>query len=307
MTDWLYPLSSTSGYWFQLPDGSRTKDTSPANFEATVLRGSPDKTWTVARNYKQMKAGDRVCIYYGTSDGDLGIVGLATVTSVDPPADGRADAHLRWDKRRTRNLLTNPLPAREVRRFILRPRAAVENLSNHPQLVRRLERHTKSSPTKAKMPGAERAKTSTITYCPPRKVTVYRRHDALIWPVQTRLETCGWAKIVFDVRPRRVDLAMGKRKVVLLIEFKTVARSASKAVREAFAQLCEYDWRHGMLHPRDTSKVHRWAVFERQPSKDDVRFLEDSRILVSWANSTAKRLIHGKETRERLIELSVAP
>ncbi len=63
VNDWLYPLSSKSGYWFEMPDGSRTNDTSPASFEASVLRASADESWTVAQNFKQINVGDRVWVY----------------------------------------------------------------------------------------------------------------------------------------------------------------------------------------------------------------------------------------------------
>ncbi len=111
VTDWLYPLSSKSDFWFELPDGTSTQDTSPANFEASVLRAASDDYWTVATNYRQVKQGDRVWVYYGGADGDLGVVGLGIVSGVDAPAGGRADVHLRWDRTRTRRLLLKPVPA----------------------------------------------------------------------------------------------------------------------------------------------------------------------------------------------------
>lgn len=176
MNDWLYPLSSTSGFYFEMPDRSRTDNTSPANFEASVLRADPNDRWTIAHNYRQVQAGDRVWIYYGRSDGDLGVVGLATVRRIDPPTDGRADVHLRWDRPRTRRLIKNPVNAAEVRAFIW-ARAAVANLSVHPALVRRLRRRADAADETSRP--SQRATVSTITYTPPRQITVHRRHDAL--------------------------------------------------------------------------------------------------------------------------------
>jgi len=183
---------------------------------------------------------------------------------------------------------------------------AVTNLSAHPQLVRRLLRHAGISAKSAPAINMPTASSSTITYTPPSKITAHRRHDALIGPVRIRLETCGWQAVPFDVAPRRVDLAMAKGRRVLLIEFKTITRSTFKPVREAFAQLHEYDWRNQMLHPRDLRKVHRWAVFERRPDDDDIQFLEDSGLLVSWASKRSRRLVHGDETQRRLLRLSVS-
>lgn len=124
-------------------------------------------------------------------------------------------------------------------------------------------------------------------------------------PLQTRLTTCGWHRIDFDVAPMLVDLAMARRKRVLLIEFRTITCSTSKPVREAFAQLHEYRWRHRMLHPQDRWNVDLWAVFEKCPNDDDIGFLEDSGVLVSWVSREARRFLHGKDTREQLETLSI--
>jgi hypothetical protein len=137
---WLYPLSSTSGFYFVLPDGTTTTDTSPANFKKSVLREVSDDCWTVATNYLNIRAGDRVWVYYGQADGDLGVVGLATVRDVTEPVGHRADIELRWDKAATRRLLINPVPASEVRRYLW-PRAAVANLTPHTALVKELLDH----------------------------------------------------------------------------------------------------------------------------------------------------------------------
>lgn len=303
VSDWLYPLSSKSAFRFVMPDGSITNDTSPANFEASVLRASPDDQ-TVAQNYKQIRRGDRMWIYYGRADGDLGVVGLATVSGIDAPFGRRADVHLRWDKKRTRHLILDPLPASEVRKFVW-PRAAVANLSPHPGLIRRLERQSGAVSGKTPVAQFAKAKGGTITYVPPAQITVHRRHDALIGPVATRLGTCGWHSIPFDVSPMRADLAVAKKKCILLIEFKTIARFTFRPVREAFAQLHEYSWRHRMLHPQERRKIELWAVLERRPSDDDIRLLEDSGVLVSWASSKARRLIHGSQTTHRLARLSI--
>lgn len=303
VADWVYPLSSRSGFWFELPDGSSTQDTSPANFEASVLRATSDDYWTISTNYRRVRPGDRVWVYYGHADGDLGVVGLARVRRTSPPADGRADLHLRWDKARTRRLILNPVPAPFVRQFIW-PRAAVAGIHAHPKLVARLQRHADLAPAgpTTKAP----ATASTITYTPPRRITVHRRHDALIGPVRTRLETCGWRIDPFVVRPRRVDLAMAKGKRVLLIEFKTIGRSTFQAVRDAFAQLHEYRWRYRSLQPADGRDIDMWAVLERRPEDDDVRFLEDLGLLVSWASPAGRRLDHGVGTLRRLRRLSIS-
>ena len=76
--DWLYPLSSRSGYWFIREDGSETEDTGPDSFIQSIYREAED-SWTLATNYRRVDKGDRVWPYYGIWDGDLGIVGLANL------------------------------------------------------------------------------------------------------------------------------------------------------------------------------------------------------------------------------------
>jgi hypothetical protein len=302
---WLYPLSSTSGFWFVLPDGTTTPDTSPANFEKSVLQKDTDDFWTVASNYRRIRAGDRVWVYYGQVDGDLGVVGLATVRDVTEPEDGRADIELRWDKPGTRRLLVDPVPASEIRRY-LRPRAAVANLTPHTALLKELlERAGRGSGRAARKP-APKATSSTITYSPPASVIVRRRHDALIDPVRTRLETSGWSVDPFDVNPRRVDLAMRKGRHLLLMEFKTFNASPRAAVREAFAQLHEYRWRYQRAHPNLRRTIHPWSIFERKPDDDDVAFLEAFDVLVSWADRSRRRMSHGDRTLPKLRSVGVA-
>jgi hypothetical protein len=302
---WLYPLSSTSDFWFVLPDGTETQDTSPANFEKSVLREGSDDCWTVASNYRRIGPGDRVWVYYGRADGDLGVVGLATVRDVTDPEDGRADIELRWDKAATRRLLIDPVPASEVRRY-LRPRAAVANMAPHTALVNELLERAGRGKGRAPRKAAPKARSSTITYSPPASVTVRRRHDALIDPVRTRLETSGWSVDPFDVNPRRVDLAMRKGRHLLLMEFKTFNASPRAAVREAFAQLHEYRWRYERAHPSLRRTIHPWSIFERRPDDDDVAFLEAFDVLVSWADRSRRRMTHGDRTLPKLRSVGVA-
>ena len=304
MSDWLYPLSSQSNFYFELPGGRYTKDTSPANFERSVLRTQSDDQWTVAQNFRRMTKGDRVWIYYGHSDGDLGVVGLGVVDHVDPPNGRRADVHLRWDKARTRRLLVAPLPAAQVRKYVW-PRGAVADLSPHPALVRALCRQAGLSAGQSAAPSPAKSKASTLTYTPPAQITVRRRHDAMILPVQVRLETCGWARTPFNVKPKRVDLAMKKGRNLLLAEFKTITGSTAQPVRDAFAQLREYAWRYRRSNG-STPSLHLWAVFERQPVGDEIAFLEAEGIFVSWASRQNRRINHAPHSRSRLQRLGVA-
>jgi hypothetical protein len=309
MNDWLYPLSSRSRRRFVAADGFQTQDTSPASFEAMLQRRRTDDDWTVATNFRRINKYDRIWVYYGKADGDLGIVGLATVRGVTEPERGKASVRLKWEKDRSRQLLKHkPFPAAEVRRRIRWPRAAVVDLTPHSSLLKLLHAHAGLAKVR-QLPAkkSQRSKRSSLTYTPPRKVTVDRRHDAMIYPVQTRLETCGWSVFTFRLsQRRRADLAMMKSKRILLIEFKTIKASTTQPVRDAFSQLHEYKWRYRNRYPSARNAIHLWAIFERQPSADDLSFLEDSGLLVSWVDKKMRRVLHNERTRDRLDALGVA-
>ena len=66
--DWLYPLSSKSGYFFTLKFGNSV-DTGPASLEQMILDDVADDTWIAHKNWKNIKDGDRIWIYYGKIDG----------------------------------------------------------------------------------------------------------------------------------------------------------------------------------------------------------------------------------------------
>ena len=150
MGDWLYPLSSKSGYCFEDEEGNRIRceddagnqisDTGIECFRKKLRLGSTDVNWVLRTNYLKVRKGDRVWIYYGTADSDIGIVGLATIRDIDHDEDsGEHDIHLRWNRRATRRLMANPVPAKEVRRFIPFPAASVSwGPYRHLNLVDRL-------------------------------------------------------------------------------------------------------------------------------------------------------------------------
>ena len=136
MSDWLYPLSSKSDHWFEDEEGNRIwceddagnriSDTGIECFKEMLRLGSTDVNWFLSTNYRNVRKGDRVWIYYGTADSDIGIVGLATIRDIDHDEDsGEHGIHLRWNRRATRRLIATPVPAKEVRKFIPWPAATV--------------------------------------------------------------------------------------------------------------------------------------------------------------------------------------
>ncbi len=141
MSNWLYPLSSTSGRTFVDSDGCDYGDASFESFKKMIRSPATDDWWYLATNFRRVKVGDRIWCYYGQSDRNIGVVGVASVREIrHNEATGEHDIHLKWDKKGTRQLLKTPVPAATVRGFIPRPRAAVQALDPHPRLVETLER-----------------------------------------------------------------------------------------------------------------------------------------------------------------------
>lgn len=296
--DWLYPLSSNTDYTFELSDG-RTMNTGPTSFEQMINSGVVDDRWGAFKNWRRASVGDRIWVYYGTADGDIGIVGTATIRRIEPPENPgeRATLHLAFDVPRTRRLLRNPLPATEIREFIKHPLAALWAIPE--QLAARLHRHAESDPPR---PDSQAPVRTTIVYTPPAAISADLRHDAMLLPFQIRLSTAGWAKTDIDIRPMKADLVMRLNGRLLLIEGKTVTGSTRQPVRDAFAQLHEYDWRYKRTIPVG-EPIIRWALLESEPKDDEVAFLEAHDIHVSWISKG--RFVHGPRTAQVAFEIGM--
>jgi hypothetical protein len=299
-------LSSKSGYFFKLKFGNSV-DTGPASLEQMILDGVADDTWIAHKNWKNINDGDRIWIYYGKIDGDLGIVALAYAENIEKPnrPNGTARIKLAFDLTESKKLLKMPFSALMVRRFITRPQGALYKVEK--VLANKLSRHldlkfNKPQKTKFATRGYALGVSSTISYTYPlRKVTVRRRHDEIIRPLKTRLESEGWQAVQVDVKPMRVDLAMKRKNYTIIVEAKTISGSSSGEVRAAFAQLKEYGWRVERSK-RNATNLILWALFEKEPKSGEIEFLEDQDIYVSWISQGKKRLIHGDHTsRKELI------
>ena len=298
--DWLYPLSSKSKYLFEFPDGSKTPDTGPASLQQIILKGRGNEEWGAYRNWRNVKRNDRIWVYYGKNDGDIGIVALAYAVSSRKPDDGtkRAAVEMRWDRQLTQKLLKSPFAALRVRRHIPRPQTSLWEVP--PALKRELQAHIlfrderPARPQKKVKYGGNQI--STITYTPPTSISVTRRHDAVLLPLQTRLLSEGWHEVAVDVATKRVDLAVRKGRQTLIVEAKTIPKLTAREVRAAFAQLSEYSWRFSKTLKATAPRPMLWAVFEKQPKADEIAFLEHHSILVSWTSHGKKRLIHSAAT-----------
>lgn len=137
MSDWLYPLSSTSGRTL----GHGTRDAGPQSLARIVNSTGKEHWWTLATNFRKVAVGDRVWCYYGIDDDDLGVVALGIVEDTWESADRREhEMRITWDKPASSRLRGHPVPATQVRQYIRVPRSAVQNLTPHPTLVARLEK-----------------------------------------------------------------------------------------------------------------------------------------------------------------------
>jgi len=295
MADWLYPLSSKSGYRFELSNG-RTRDTGPTSFARMIREGASDDKWGAYQNWRKAQPKDRVWVYYGTSDGDLGIVGLAEITKVEKPREpkGRATISLKWNRKVTKQLQVRPFPALQVRRHIPRALAAMWRVPE--KMVKELHKHTTDRLPTPPPPNSSKPVVTTIHWFPPQgKITAVLRHDALLESLKERLLSCGWKQSSVNVDTKRVDLAVKKGRTTIIVEAKTIKHRSAQDVRNAFSQLFEYRWRStkNQSHPKP---VLLWALFEQEPKADEVQFLEDHGLLVSWASRGYKRILHGPST-----------
>lgn len=133
-SDWLYPLSSTAGRWFEDPVTGRTEDVSLESFRRLVLGASSSGDhWYLSTNYRNVEPGDRVWVYMGNDD--VGVIGVGRIVTVERDAPEKAIT-IRFNKTASRRLFAKPYPAAKVRAHIPYPRAAVQNMDRHPALVR---------------------------------------------------------------------------------------------------------------------------------------------------------------------------
>lgn len=137
MNDWIYPLSSASGYWFDHRAGRRTDTGVEALRDAIADKG--EAWWHLSTAFRLVKPRDRVWCYYGIADGDLGVVALAVVgdTRFNPKTDGH-EIRMDWQRAATRRLMKAPVPGPVVRKSVPRPRVAVMKIGQHEALMRRL-------------------------------------------------------------------------------------------------------------------------------------------------------------------------
>jgi hypothetical protein len=125
---WLYPISAAAERTFTLDETGGSIPVTVDSYRALVESGRivQDRYWYISQNWNHIEIGDELFIY--TGDGDLGIIGYATVGGVEQRGD-RWSVVPRFDLERCRALLKNPVPATVVREWIAFPRKSVINLA----------------------------------------------------------------------------------------------------------------------------------------------------------------------------------
>jgi hypothetical protein len=165
---WLYPISAGADRSFVLADG-QSVPVSVDSYRTLLGNGriNEDLYWYISQNWNNVEIGDEVFIY--TGDGELGIIGYATIAGVEQRAD-RWCILPRFDMGRSRDLLDNPIPAAVVRAWVRFPRKSVINFAPFQEQLRaRLPWAYRDAVTDSVLPeeivqpgGAENFKTGVI-------------------------------------------------------------------------------------------------------------------------------------------------
>jgi hypothetical protein len=125
MSTWIYPISKNAERNFELVEGSEDK-VSVENYKNLVESGKfPQyQCWYITRHYNDIQPGDKIYIYAGVADQDLGFIGYATVEKTDHSKEGW-QLCLNFDLDKCRMLLKQPISGPTVRQWVRYPRNAV--------------------------------------------------------------------------------------------------------------------------------------------------------------------------------------
>lgn len=132
---WLYPISASANRSFDLEASGQSVPVTVESYQALVKNGQivQDRNWYISQNWANIETGDEMFVY--TGDGDLGIIGYATVAGVEHHNDGWC-IHPRFDLARCLALLDNPVPAAVVRDWGVFPRRSVTDLEPFQEQLR---------------------------------------------------------------------------------------------------------------------------------------------------------------------------
>jgi Holliday junction resolvase-like predicted endonuclease len=191
------------------------------NFAKRIERGDARSLggwWFLTTNYKQVRPGDEVFIYSG--DKDVGIIGYARVRRVrDEPWDASVD--LKFDRRKTLQLLRQPVPAVLVRKWLLPGRIrTVTRLNEHRSKLYSLL-PWKNQPARAKRKQTETSGAGFATDVEQNKAV----EQAALRAVERYYKQRGWSVDRVDRERLGFDLICTKGDEVLHVEVKGIRGS----------------------------------------------------------------------------------
>lgn len=125
-TPWLYAIAEGIGRTFDI--GGAPVPVTIDSYRQLVENGrlAEDRWWRISQNWEHVATGDDVFIYTGNQD--LGIIGYATINSVEKRGQGWC-LELEFDLSRCHILLEHPIPASVVRNWGLNLRRNPVDLS----------------------------------------------------------------------------------------------------------------------------------------------------------------------------------
>jgi hypothetical protein len=284
MALWLYPISATSGRYFEDDRGRRVR-VSYESFRDFVYTGKiRDERWYVYFNFDRIQEGDDLLIY--TGDEDRGIVAHGIITTKDTET---RSVIFRFDKGHTKQLLADPVPAQLVRQYIPFPRGSVISC----QILQKLlpwqkEYRAKSQTILSKL----KLKPVSHTFANFKGGQQRRllQHDAILGPVKTYLKANGFMVGSRSFGQLHVDLGAIRKTELVIVEAKIINKGKGRQeAREGLGQLFEYSWLFRHENLGDVIKYYLWLAFSAPPDPTITEFLDSCNVLVSWVSTRGLR------------------
>jgi len=282
MSSWLYPISSSSGNYFEDKRGKRV----PASYESFRDKVVPglikDDEWRVRNNFDKVRPGDELFIY--TGDDDHGIIAYAKITGTIPKT---RSITFRFDRAKTSRLLfSDPVPADHVPPLIPPPRASLVNLERGIRQIRKL------LPWSAAYRAQSSAVLSDLNLRPVTVTTAkikggvrprWLLHDSVLGPVRTYLKAEDFRIGTRSFGRLRIDLVGKRGRNLVIVEAKVIERGEGRQqAREGLGQLLEYSWLFGQEKGVRFYAHILWLAFSSQPESRVQEFLANQNVLVSW-------------------------
>jgi len=278
MADWLVPVSDRTRF---LDKNGRAVT---ARFDAIrtgVLDGRVQTVTTEVRGaLADLRDGDEVWIYW--PGGDVGVIAVGHARSYPTrkptPPSIAVDLH----RARSRALIVDPMPAALVHRWLPDLRGA-SRLDPSPRALEAIRAWEDERPQRDEAALAPlglptwRARAAHGTKHRPVD-------DRLVTPIVPFLRSQNFA-VGVDQRGDTTRLVARRARDVMVVHGVGLGTDGRDAALFAFGVAREHRWTLERSHPDLGWRFWVWLVFDRRPSAGIVGFLEDERVLLSWAAS----------------------